>query len=89
MLNPLQAASSYACDGCGHHASFHNLKSDEEPEEVRGIKRGVVVDLSDDDEEEPVQKTRRIANGEQDRRSSPVVNGKERLGNGGKRVRGS
>lgn len=34
MLNPLQAASSFACDGCGHHASFHNLRnpSEEEPE---------------------------------------------------------
>ncbi|PWW76614.1 hypothetical protein C7212DRAFT_80038, partial [Tuber magnatum] len=27
MLNPLQAASSFACDGCGHHASFHNLRN--------------------------------------------------------------
>lgn len=34
MLNPLQAASSFLCDGCGHHASFHNLRnpSEEEPE---------------------------------------------------------
>ncbi|KAI5820633.1 hypothetical protein BZA77DRAFT_301251 [Pyronema omphalodes] len=30
MLNPLQAASSFACDGCGHHASFHNLKNADE-----------------------------------------------------------
>lgn len=30
MLNPLQAASSFACDGCGHHASFHTLKNAEE-----------------------------------------------------------
>lgn len=34
MLNPLQAASSFACDGCGHHASFHNLKNGEEPAEA-------------------------------------------------------
>ncbi|KAH8147926.1 uncharacterized protein LAJ45_08027 [Morchella importuna] len=34
MLNPLQAASSFLCDGCNHHASFHNLRnpSEEEPE---------------------------------------------------------
>jgi hypothetical protein len=33
MLNPLQAASSFACDGCGHHASFHNLRNPgEEPD---------------------------------------------------------
>jgi hypothetical protein len=42
MLNPLQAASSFACDGCGHHASFHNLKNAEEegegfrPEQMNG-----------------------------------------------------
>ena len=34
MLNPLQAASSFACDGCGHHASFHNLRNPGEEEEV-------------------------------------------------------
>ncbi|RPA98578.1 hypothetical protein L873DRAFT_1686961 [Choiromyces venosus 120613-1] len=34
MLNPLQAASSFACDGCGHHASFHNLKNPGEDDEV-------------------------------------------------------
>ncbi|KAA8906699.1 hypothetical protein FN846DRAFT_709647 [Sphaerosporella brunnea] len=43
MLNPLQAASSFACDGCGHHASFHNLKNGEEegegfsPEQMNGV----------------------------------------------------
>ncbi|KAI5805853.1 hypothetical protein EDC01DRAFT_268314 [Geopyxis carbonaria] len=35
MLNPLQAASSFACDGCGHHASFHNLKGPEDDEGFR------------------------------------------------------
>lgn len=34
MLNPLQAASSFACDGCGHHASYHQLKNGEEPAEA-------------------------------------------------------
>jgi len=34
MLNPLQAASSFACDGCGHHASFHNLRNPGEDDDA-------------------------------------------------------
>ncbi|KAF2735334.1 hypothetical protein EJ04DRAFT_576267 [Polyplosphaeria fusca] len=32
MLHPLKSASSYECDGCGHHASFHSMenKTDDE-----------------------------------------------------------
>ena len=33
MLNPLQAGSTFACDGCGHHASFHILRNEEEERE--------------------------------------------------------
>ncbi|KAG0130450.1 hypothetical protein HOY82DRAFT_371603 [Tuber indicum] len=40
MLNPLQAASSFACDGCGHHASFHNLSNPGEGYEVTLIAEG-------------------------------------------------
>ncbi|PUU83191.1 hypothetical protein B9Z19DRAFT_187290 [Tuber borchii] len=40
MLNPLQAASSFACDGCGHHASFHNLRNPGEEEEVILVAEG-------------------------------------------------
>ncbi|KAF2674144.1 hypothetical protein BT63DRAFT_473918 [Microthyrium microscopicum] len=32
MLNPLKAATSYDCDGCGHHASFHILENKVEEE---------------------------------------------------------
>ncbi len=35
MVHPLKAASSYDCDGCGHHASFHRMESKED-EEVAG-----------------------------------------------------
>jgi len=52
MLNPLQAASSFVCDGCGHHASFHNLRNvgeeeDEEVTEHRGKKRAASAGGSD------------------------------------------
>ncbi|KAF8539811.1 hypothetical protein BDD12DRAFT_909854 [Trichophaea hybrida] len=68
MLNPLQAASSFACDGCGHHASFHNLKNAEEegegyvPEPQKAARkrsategRGVGMLLSSGSEDEEVQ----------------------------------
>ncbi|KAL8973581.1 MAG: hypothetical protein Q9197_002180 [Variospora fuerteventurae] len=35
MLNPLKAATSFECDGCGHHASFHKMDSREDDETVR------------------------------------------------------
>lgn len=35
MLNPLKAATSFECDGCGHHASFHKMDSREDGETVR------------------------------------------------------
>ena len=30
MVHPLKAATTFDCDGCGHHASFHKLVSAEE-----------------------------------------------------------
>ncbi|KAK6432136.1 hypothetical protein LTR95_011694 [Oleoguttula sp. CCFEE 5521] len=27
MLHPIKAASSFECDGCAHHASFHSLEN--------------------------------------------------------------
>ena len=35
MIHPLKAATSYDCDGCGHHASFHRMESKEEEEIAR------------------------------------------------------
>ncbi|KAF2801032.1 hypothetical protein K505DRAFT_201958, partial [Melanomma pulvis-pyrius CBS 109.77] len=32
MLHPLKSASSYECDGCGHHASFHSMENQAEDE---------------------------------------------------------
>lgn len=30
MLHPVRAATSFDCDGCSHHASFHSLENEQE-----------------------------------------------------------
>lgn len=35
MVHPLKAASSFECDGCGHHASFHKMDNQKEEEITR------------------------------------------------------
>ncbi|KAI9881593.1 MAG: hypothetical protein M1830_000157 [Pleopsidium flavum] len=35
MIHPLKASSSFDCDGCGHHASFHKMENRAEDEVVR------------------------------------------------------
>jgi len=30
MIHPLKASTSFECDGCGHHASFHRMENREE-----------------------------------------------------------
>ena len=32
MVHPLKASTSFDCDGCGHHASFHRIESKEDEE---------------------------------------------------------
>ncbi|KAL1594423.1 hypothetical protein SLS60_010183 [Paraconiothyrium brasiliense] len=32
MLHPLKSTSSFECDGCAHHASFHSMENKEEDE---------------------------------------------------------
>ncbi|KAH7384666.1 hypothetical protein BKA66DRAFT_462634 [Pyrenochaeta sp. MPI-SDFR-AT-0127] len=32
MLHPLKSSSSYECDGCSHHASFHSMENKAEDE---------------------------------------------------------
>ncbi|UPX15230.1 uncharacterized protein EKO05_0005687 [Ascochyta rabiei] len=32
MLHPLKSSSSYECDGCNHHASFHSMENKSEDE---------------------------------------------------------
>ena len=35
MIHPLKAATSFECDGCGHHASFHQMRNKLEEEEEK------------------------------------------------------
>lgn len=35
MVHPLKAATSFDCDGCGHHASFHSMENHQDDEVVR------------------------------------------------------
>lgn len=35
MIHPLKAATSFECDGCGHHASFHNMENKSEQEVIK------------------------------------------------------
>lgn len=71
MLNPLQAASSFACDGCGHHASFHNLRnpSEEEPEIEFVEERRLVVNGS-------AKNGNVIGNGSSRKRGSATIAGR-------------
>jgi hypothetical protein len=41
MIHPVKAATSFECDGCGHHASFHKM---ENPSEEECVKRWSTVD---------------------------------------------
>ncbi|KAK0252016.1 hypothetical protein LTS09_012810 [Friedmanniomyces endolithicus] len=35
MLHPVKAATSFECDGCSHHASFHSLENPNEDAVLR------------------------------------------------------
>lgn len=35
MIHPLKASTSFDCDGCGHHASFHRFEAKEEEEAAK------------------------------------------------------
>ncbi|KAF1808696.1 hypothetical protein P152DRAFT_462261 [Eremomyces bilateralis CBS 781.70] len=35
MIHPLKVATSFECDGCNHHASFHSMENKEEDEIVK------------------------------------------------------
>ena len=34
MIHPVKAATSFECDGCAHHASYHKMKNKDEEEIV-------------------------------------------------------
>ena len=32
MIHPMKASTSFDCDGCGHHASYHRMQNEQEEE---------------------------------------------------------
>ena len=98
MIHPLKAATSFDCDGCGHHASFHRMESREEEEiarrwkaeeEARQGRDARVVELV----ESVAPKRRRIGIApaaedvlgflEEEYEQRPAVVGRKRKGRGG------
>lgn len=47
MVHPLKAATSFDCDGCGHHASFHKMDNERDDEVVRRWEQTRMADESD------------------------------------------
>ncbi|KAF3910750.1 hypothetical protein ABW21_db0209820 [Orbilia brochopaga] len=45
MVHPLKATSSFDCDGCGHHASFHKMKSHEDEVEQAARARDAIIEI--------------------------------------------
>ncbi|KAF2706151.1 hypothetical protein K504DRAFT_459474 [Pleomassaria siparia CBS 279.74] len=75
MLHPLKSASSYECDGCYHHASFHSMESPAE-DEIR--KRWAQEAQEKQDAEEqvgprPKKRLREIEYGQQRNQSGSVA----------------
>lgn len=64
MVHPLKAATSFDCDGCGHHASFHQMENPAEEEAARRWKAQAEREERDKrDADTPAPKRRRITNG--------------------------
>ncbi|KAF2130487.1 hypothetical protein P153DRAFT_366074 [Dothidotthia symphoricarpi CBS 119687] len=59
MLHPLKSSSSYECDGCTHHASFHSLENKME-DEVRKRWEQEVRDRAEKEEESRPKKRTRV-----------------------------
>nr|POE56415.1 hypothetical protein CFP56_50959 [Quercus suber] len=58
MLHPVKAATSFECDGCGHHASFHSL---ENPSEDLVLQRWAEQQASDRQNQHTVTTRKRKA----------------------------
>ncbi|KAF2025888.1 hypothetical protein EK21DRAFT_20227, partial [Setomelanomma holmii] len=59
MLHPLKSASSYECDGCNHHASFHSMENKTE-DEIRTRWEQEAKDKAERDEEAKQRPTKRV-----------------------------
>ena len=96
MIHPIKAPTSFECDGCGHHASFHQMQNKMEEEIVSrwhrtdGTFDREAYDL-DEEVQEAIAKRRRLGiEGEISSNTEIVMPGKARstlLGTGKKRGR--
>ncbi|CAE6996622.1 hypothetical protein CFE70_000338 [Pyrenophora teres f. teres 0-1] len=59
MLHPLKLASSYECDGCGHHASFHSMENKAE-DEIRKRWESEATTRAGQEEQRPKKRVRAI-----------------------------
>ncbi len=80
MLHPSKMASSYDCDGCGHHACFHRMEAAREDKEAEREMTGVATES---------RKRRRIEGlereeeeREEEREEEVVTGGRRKKGNG-------
>jgi len=72
MLHPLKSSSTFECDGCAHHASFHNLENKAE-DEIR--KRWEVEQKAKEDEAQ-------LNNASKSRKRLRLTEGPETANNG-------
>ncbi|KAF2830851.1 hypothetical protein CC86DRAFT_379074 [Ophiobolus disseminans] len=59
MLHPLKSASSYECDGCNHHASFHSMENKAE-DEIKKRWEQEAKDKADREEEAQQRPKKRV-----------------------------
>ncbi|KAH4014864.1 hypothetical protein HBH69_165950 [Parastagonospora nodorum] len=55
MLHPLKSTSSYECDGCAHHASFHSMENKAEDE----VRKQWEKEAAEKEEEDSQQRSKK------------------------------
>ena len=58
MIHPVKAATSFECDGCGHHASFHKMENKADDETVN---RWKVTEAEKDQENSFLEVSQRVS----------------------------
>jgi uncharacterized protein YjbJ (UPF0337 family) len=74
LLTHIQSASSYECDGCSHHASFHSMENKTE-DEVRKRWEQEAKDKADRDEETQQRPKKRVRAIEYQAATSSILGG--------------
>jgi RPA family protein len=82
IVMPSQSSSSYECDGCGHHASFHTMENKVEDEirkrwEVEAAERRKEEEEERDAQKRPRKRVRAIEFGNGDDEAVPMTGAKK------------